>query len=132
MSLANRMKESRKVTIEVGEMKFFGRRPSLEEFGKMYNANANAFDIARKFINGWENVKEKDLFSGGSDEVVAFDQEIFSEYISDTTDVAEKIRDALIDSLNKYLETKESLKKLIDWFNFQEVKNNFLKLNQLI
>ena len=111
MSLANRMKESRKVTIEVGEMKFFGRRPSLEEFGKMYNANANAFDLARKFINGWENVKEKDLFSGGSDEVVAFDQEIFSEYISDTTDVAEKIRDALIDSLNKYLETKESLKK---------------------
>lgn len=111
MSLANKMKESRKVIVEAGEMKFFGCRPSLEEFGKLYNANANAFDIARKFINGWENVKEKDLFSGGSDEVVAFDQEIFSEYISDTTDVAEKIRDALIDSLNKYLETKESLKK---------------------
>ncbi len=109
MSLANKMKELRKVTVEVEEMKFFGRRPSLEEL--LYNVNANAFDIARKFINGWENVKEKDLFSGGSDEVVAFDQEIFSEYISDSTDVAEKIRDALIDSLNKYLETKDKLKK---------------------
>ena len=86
MSL-NKMKELRKVTVEVEEMKFFGRRPSLEEL--LYNVNANAFDIARKFINGWENVK-KDLFSGGSDEVVAFDQEIFSEYISDSTDVAEK------------------------------------------
>ena len=110
MSLTERMKESRKVSVTVGKMKFFGRRPTLEEFGKLYNANANSYEIARKYINDWE-VTEKDLFPEGSKDSVPFDADLFAEYISDSPESAEKIRDALVNALNSYLETKESLKK---------------------
>ena len=110
MSLAEKMRESRKVVVEVGKIKFFGRRPTLEEFGKLYNANANSYEIARKYINDWE-VTEKDLFPEGSKDSVPFDAELFAEYIVDSPVAAEKIRDALVNALNGYLETKESLKK---------------------
>lgn len=110
MSLTERMKESRKVVVTVGKMKFFGMRPTLEEFGKLYNANANSYEIARKYINDWE-VTEKDLFPEGSADSVPFDADLFAEYISDSPESAEKIRDALVNALNSYLETKESLKK---------------------
>jgi len=36
---------------------------------------------------------------------------LFAEYISDSPEAAENIRDALVNALNGYLETKESLKK---------------------
>lgn len=110
MNLAEKMKESRKVVVTVGKLKFYGRRPTLEEFGRLYNANANSYEIARKYIYDWE-VTEKDLFHEGAKESVPFDVELFSEYISDAPETAEKIRDALVNALNGYLETKESLKK---------------------
>ena len=111
MSLVDRMKESRKVEVVYGEMKFIGRRPTLEEFGKLYNDNANSYEIAYKFINGWENVKESNLFHGGSDDLVSFSPEIFREFICDAPNVAEVIRDSLVEALNQYLSTKEALQK---------------------
>jgi len=111
MSLVERMKASRKVEVTVGEITFTGRRPTLEEFGKLYNENANSYEIASRFITNWEGVKESHLFSSGSDESVPFSGDVFREYISDSPEVAEKIRDSLVQALNTYLETKESLKK---------------------
>lgn len=110
MSLTEKIRESRKVVVEVGKIKFFGRRPTLEEFGKLYNANANSYEIARKYINDWE-VTEKDLFPDGSQDPVPFNAELFDEYIVDSPVAAEKIRDALLIAVNGYLEKKESLKK---------------------
>lgn len=111
MSLVDRMKESRKVEIVCGEMKFIGKRPTFEEFGKLYNENANSYEIACKFMTGWENVKESNLFSGGSDELVPFSHDVFREFICDAPNVAEVIRDSLIEALNKCLSAKELLTK---------------------
>lgn len=110
-SLVNKMKEARKVEITIGEMKFIGRRPTLEEFGRLYNDNSNSYEIAYKFITGWDNVKESDLFPEGTGELVQFSPEVFREFICDAPSVAESIRDALVDALNKYLVTKEVLQK---------------------
>ena len=111
MSLVDRMKESRKVEVMVGEMKFMARRPTLEDFGKLYNDNVNSYEMSSRYVTGWDGVKEKHLFPEGSEELVTFSAELFREYISDAPDVAEKIRDALVASLNDYVSKRDLLRK---------------------
>jgi len=111
MVTGERIRESRKLDVSVGELKFFGRRPSFSEASDLLNAKANCYDVSRKFITGWENVKERHIFPGGSDDNVEFSDDVFNEFISDSPEVAVAISDAVLAAFNAYMSAKETLQK---------------------
>lgn len=95
MSLADKIRSSRIIEVNVDGKIFLGRRPTDEEFGEI-RENSTAYEVCRKFVNDWRNVKESDLIDGGCDDQVAFDADIFYEYISDNAEIAIEISKKLI------------------------------------
>lgn len=91
MSLAERIRESRKITIEVGNIKFFARRATEDETIQYHTNDTRNIDIAINHVTGWEGVKESDLIDGGSKELIQFDQDSFNEAIKDRADWALEI-----------------------------------------
>lgn len=112
MSLIDKIKAARVVTVKVDHMTFTGRRPTYEEFGIMFHEGATATNIARKFISGWSGVRERDLLPGGSDDEMSFDADLWAEAVSDMPKVWKPIRDALenavIDSVRVAEETEKN------------------------
>ncbi len=112
MSLAERIRESRKITIEVGNIKFFGTRATAEQFSA-YSINSTLdAQVARNHVTGWEGVKESDLIEGGSKEIVPFKRADFDEVIGDRPDWAGEIAKAVlsdaIDRINKRAENAKN------------------------
>lgn len=109
------------MTIEIGDMKFHGYRPSSEEWLRYQDDRVRGVEIARRHIDGWENIRECDLIAGGSDEIVPFNSEVFSELIADRVDIGGyiiiKFREALdrefvkMDELQKNLTAGSSTSK---------------------
>lgn len=104
MTLADKIRAARNLTIEVGGMRFFARRPTVEEYGALYRDGVKDPDIARRFITGWEGVRECDLMVGGAEELIAFDSAIWSEAISDMPEVWRAICAKLTAATESHLE----------------------------
>ena len=95
-TLAEKIRASRMLTIEIGHMRFFARRPSIEEFGAIYQDGTKDPDMARRFVTGWEGVRECDLLRGGSEELVPFDADLWREAVADLPGVWRDICAALV------------------------------------
>ena len=102
-SLADKIRASRVLTIQVGDMKFFARRPSIEEFGEIYSEGVKDPALARRFVTGWENVRECDLLPGGSQELVQFSAEVWGEAVADMPHVWREICTTLTRATTEYL-----------------------------
>tara|TARA_R110000772_G_scaffold23646_2_gene63139 strand:+ start:88 stop:426 length:339 start_codon:yes stop_codon:yes gene_type:complete len=111
MSLADKIRESRRIEIPVKEMKFFSSRPSVEEYGAMYLKGTTNAEVARRYVDGWEGVRECDLFPGGSKNEVKFDKELWREAIGDLMEIYNPIAEALIAATQKQIEAKAKNKK---------------------
>lgn len=83
MSLAERIREGRKITVTIGDIKFLGIRATSEQFSGYTMNNALDAEVSRRHITGWENVRECDVIDHGSEKVIPFDREVFSEIIGD-------------------------------------------------
>ena len=103
MSLVEKIKQARVLRIKVGEMTFIARRPTVEEYSILAKDSTRDPDIARRFVTGWENVKELDLFPGGGEEQIAFDADLWSEAVGDLPEIWREIVGALITATNEYI-----------------------------
>lgn len=83
MSLADKIAESRKLTAEVGDIKLYFRRATVEEYVKYCDTGITNAEVARYHITGWDGVKESDIVDGGSNEKIPFDKKIFCDIIGD-------------------------------------------------
>ena len=110
-TLAEKIRASRALTIEVGHMKFHARRPSIEEFGAIYRDHIKDPDLARKYVTGWEGVRECDLLRGGSEEVVAFDPELWKEAVSDLPSLWREISNALFKASKDHWDAVDANRK---------------------
>lgn len=80
-SLGDRMRKAREFKREVDGKTLIMRRPNEAEYAKLERQGASGFDVALKFVIGWEGVTEADLVpSGGSDEV-PFDYDAWGELL---------------------------------------------------
>ena len=91
MSLADKIKEARKITVNIGNKVFTGYRSTTEQLG-MYLANdLHQAEVARRHISGWSGVTEKDLYEDGGNSNVPFDKELFDLIIGDKPEWYSKI-----------------------------------------
>lgn len=111
-SLADKIRESRKITIQVGDIKFYGKRATTEELARYMQAKTLDAEVARYHITGWDGVKESDLIEGGKDDLVKFDRELFFEIIGDKHEWYSEIARAVLDeSMRRITERVENEKK---------------------
>lgn len=82
-TLIDRIRQGRRFTVKVAGMTFTGSRPTVEQFTELYKGNASECEMVRAYVDGWDNVKEKDIIKGGSNEKVPFDKELFDVVIGD-------------------------------------------------
>lgn len=83
MSIAEKIRKSREITIKVGDATFNGVRCTFDEYAKYVNNATYNGDVAKNHITGWSGVKESDILDDGEDKIIAFDKETFDEIIVD-------------------------------------------------
>jgi hypothetical protein len=110
-SLVEKIRQSRRVEIPVGKIKFFGRRPSVAEFYQMFVDRTQDVEVVKKFIDGWEGVRGNDLFDGAGTEIIPFDQDFFNEAIVDKPEIWKPIVEKLIEVTKAHIKADEDNEK---------------------
>lgn len=112
MSIADRIREGRKITVEVDGKKFTGTRATFEQFAEYVQDRTTNAQVARNHITGWDGITEADLIeSGSSKEAVNFSRELFAEAIADNIDWQVKIADAILADAMKRAQLKADNEK---------------------
>jgi hypothetical protein len=79
--LIEKIRRARELGVEAGGFKFTVRRPTDLEIAGMSEMTQS--EILRRFVIGWDGVKEVDLVPGGTGDMVPFESELFMEWIAD-------------------------------------------------
>ena len=111
MSLAERLREQRKITVRVGSVTFYARRATIEEFSKYSLDRTLDAEVARLHVTGWDGVRECDLIDDGSTDIVQFDRETFYEAIGDKPEWFSAIAKQVLDEAIKRLTSKAENEK---------------------
>lgn len=111
-ALIEKIRRARESQVEVGGLEFTVRRPTdLEMLAMTTGPVITQGDIMTKFVVGWGKVKELDLFSGGTGELVPFSQELFAEFIADRPDLWTPLSNAVVDKYKAHEKAKEETAK---------------------
>ena len=106
-----RLRKSREGSIEVGKFKFIYKRPTENDFYRLFITNATPFNICCEFITGWENVLDMDIAPNGSDEAAEFSQDLLTEWFADNSKFWKPCNDAIIGDYERYVASKEEAEK---------------------
>ena len=82
----DRYRKSRQSIVEAGKYRFTVLRPTKLDVLRAASedgAAALSLEFAIRYVVGWENVTEMDLYSGGDPEPVAFDADVFKDWLAD-------------------------------------------------
>lgn len=86
--LIEKLRRARESAVEAGGHKFTVRRPSDAEAAML--SNSSRLEMLRQFVVGWDLV-ELDIIPGGGPEPVAFDRDLWGEWINDQPELWEPI-----------------------------------------
>jgi hypothetical protein len=110
--IVTRLREQRKgkvpVVVKGRERSIVFSRPTDLEMVEVNRAGGYFSDITSRFVVDWEGFIEDDLVGGGGTDKVAFDREIWKEWIADQLTLWQPIADAIIEAyrLHKESETR--------------------------
>lgn len=105
--LIEKIRAARQKNIEAGGYTFTVRRPTDIEVLQMRGQNVREGDILKRFVVGWDNVKELDLIPGGTGMPVEFDSDLFIEWIADRPDLWAPIIAAVNDGYEQHQKDSE-------------------------
>ena len=110
--LAEKMRAARRIEVKVGDATFFGTRATPEEFSRYATQEITDSEACRRHIDGWDGVKESDLVEGGSDDLIKFNKDDFSEAISEKPEWYKPIVAKILeDAQERFLHRAENEKK---------------------
>jgi len=110
-SLAEKIRIARHNTVDVSGIKIVFSRPTDIQIANLYEefgGEHSKFEVAKRFVIGWVDVKGSDLYEGGSDEVVKFDADAFAEWLSDTRDAWTPLYEAVMQAYVDYADDRET------------------------
>lgn len=110
-SLLKKIQASRQSRVTSGEIVFIVTRPTDLEVTMAGGFNINAKESFARYVIGWENVKESDIYSAGDDTEVPFSKALFLEWIEDKSEHWAAIVNAIRDSYQTHLKKKMEAKK---------------------
>lgn len=108
--LLEKLRKSRQTNVDVGGYAFTLRRLNDFDLGQVaQNGEAiKIIDILKKCVVDWPGMTELKLdIPGGSDTAVAFDTNLFIEWVADRREVYAPLRDMIWKHYNDYKEKQE-------------------------
>ena len=113
-TLAEKIRESRKIEVVVDDVTFNCIRPSVDDFYAAVQKSSRDVQICKSYVIGWSGMKESQLIPGGSDEEVAFDANLWAEAVADCphfyTPLAKNIFKAVTDFISARAKQEKNLK----------------------
>lgn len=110
-TLADRIREQRKVEIKINDVTLYASRASDAQAINYVQKATPDLDVIAEHVNGWKGVRESDFIEGGSNEEIQFDKEVFMLGIEDRIDwikpCIEKIFVEQWERLQKKIETEK-------------------------
>jgi hypothetical protein len=110
-SVAEKLREARKIEIKIGEITFTGTRATPEQYSRYFNASCTDAEVCRSHITGWDGVKESDLIDGGKKELKPYNREDFFEAIGEKPDWYKPLAEGIIKNAKEYFENKAKVEK---------------------
>lgn len=111
-TLAERLRKNRRLTASFKHMKFFARRPTDYEVGRLGILNARVGEMAREFVDGWEGVRVCDLFPGETnEEPIDFDRELWLEYSADNPDLMRAVGEPILQAYINHAKQQSEAEK---------------------
>lgn len=112
MSLAEKIREQRKITVKVGHITFTGVRATTEEYSKYATMQMMDAEVARRHITDGTGLKESDFIDGGEKTEIAFNKSDFDLVVGDKPEWYGLIAKAVLtDAINRINERVENEKK---------------------
>lgn len=105
MSLIDKLKAARQSTVSAGGYSFTIRRPTDMEVMTLQQQATQQGDILRRFVVDWSGVQEADIIPGGLNIAVAFETELFMEWVADQPALWSPLADAVIAAYHAHVET---------------------------
>ena len=110
MSLVDKIRKAREVGVEVGGMQFTIRRPTDEEALRISRADSSLLDVVKQFTVGWQ-LTELDVIPGGTGAKIAFDAELFAEWVADQPSVWEPLGKAIMAAYEAHAKKRDEAVK---------------------
>lgn len=115
MSIADKIREGRKITIKIdGGVEFYANRLTVEGAVK-YHQGMTDTDLCRQQVFGWDGVTSDMLCCDGGKDIVPFDKELFSLAIEDNPEwwasIAEQVSKHSMDRMIQIAESKKKSMK---------------------
>ncbi len=110
MSLIDKIRRAREVSVEAAGKQYTIRRPTDEEAITISRDGGSLLDVVKRFTIGW-SLQEIDLIPGGSPVAVPFDAELFAEWVADQPQVWEPLGNAIMDAYKAHIERREAAAK---------------------
>lgn len=113
-NLAEKLRQKRRITIEIDGRKFFATRATEEQFLRYGNTGTTDAQVCRNHVTGWEGVTHNDLLEDGDESIAKWDKDVFNECIGDHSEWFGVItREIISQSMERTTERLENEKKLI-------------------
>ena len=110
-SLIDRIKAARQTRVPSRGKTFIVRRPTDLEMMELRGRQVKQGEIITRFVTDWESFTELDFISSGGPDPVAFDADLFAEYIADHPEHWDTIVSSVIDGYQAHqAAVEESLK----------------------
>lgn len=105
-TLIDKIRKARESTVSVGDLNFLIRRPTDMEVVELQRADSELkqSDLLKRFVVGWDGVKELDIIPGGTGAEVQFDSDLFVEWIVDKPKCWTPICDAITQCYTAHIE----------------------------
>jgi hypothetical protein len=107
-ALIAKLRKTREFGIEAGGFKFTARRPT--DVDAIELGGIAPVEFVKRFVVGW-SLTELDVIPGGGPEPVAFDSELWAEWIADRPDLWEPLAIPIMDAYRKHVEQREAAAK---------------------
>ena len=111
-SLADKIRQARESSVEVMGKRFSYRRPTDIQMASMhaeFDGKYSKYEVAKRFVFGWQGVTERDLISEGSDNDASFD--VFPDWLEDARDYWTPLYEAIMGAYLEYSESREEAEK---------------------
>lgn len=110
--ILRKMDKAAQGVVRIGKFSFTVQRPTKYEMAKLSGEDgASFFDLASRFVVGWDGVTESDLMPSGGESVVSFDRAVWRRWLEDREDFWQPISKAVMESFTRHSEQTQDDEK---------------------
>ena len=108
-TLTEKLRAARLHKVEAQGYVFTIRRPTDYEAAQF--GDTDRFDIVLDYVEDWGEMRERDVIPDGGNDLVAFDRDLWREWIPDHPELWQPLLDKIVDAYTTHTQALDDAKK---------------------